>query len=371
MVTRAKDIIDIMEKHFPLYLAEDWDNSGLQVGSLHQEVKRCAIALELDAKVIDSAIEKEVDLLITHHPLIFKPLKNINLNTSQGNLIQKLIQNKICLYVAHTNLDAAEYGLNQVLAEVLELKDIKPLYQSKQEELYKLAVFVPVNHVSKVRTALTDAGAGCIGNYSDCTFRSQGIGTFRPGENTNPFIGNAGELEEVDECKLETILYKRDLNKIIEAMEKAHPYEEVAYDVYPVANQGKSYSLGRIGYLDSVMRLRDYAVRVKEQLGLDSIRIAGDQNIQIKKVAVISGAGASLLDKALAAKADVLVTGDVKYHEAREAVARGISIIDAGHQGTEEIVVPFLRDFLEKQGKLMNLPVSFSGIYTKRCFFDI
>ncbi|MDD2585416.1 MAG: Nif3-like dinuclear metal center hexameric protein [Syntrophomonadaceae bacterium] len=371
MQARVRNIKDIMEQHFPLHLAEKWDNAGLQIGSLNGNAAKVMVALDLDETVAQKAYEENADMIITHHPLIFKPVKKINFDTPAGKLLRDLIKADISVYSAHTNLDAGERGLNQLLAEMLGLQNIKPLEKSWEDSLYKLVVFVPVSHVDKVREAINDAGAGYIGKYSDCSYRVQGTGTFRPEEGTNPFIGEKGVLEEVDEFRLETVVYEHDLDQAIQAMIKAHPYEEVAYDIYSLKNQGKIYSLGRKGKLASSLTLREYAQEVKKCLGLESIRVVGNLDSKVRNIAVVSGAGASFIGNLQRHKVDVLVTGDVKYHEARDAEALGIAIIDAGHQGTEEIMVNHLCELLKHECQIRGYETQFIPVYMTPCFQQI
>lgn len=371
MAVRVKDIMSIMEEAFPPYLAESWDNSGLQIGAANKEVNRLLIALDLDEFVLQQAIEHNVDMIVTHHPFFFRPIKNINYTSPGGKVIQQLVAADITLYAAHTNLDAAEHGLNQALAERLGLTDIQPLYPAYQEALLKLVVFVPAAHAEKVREAICRAGAGFIGRYSDCSFRTRGTGTFRPGQDTNPFIGKSGILEEVDEFRLETIIYEHDMNRVLTAMQEAHPYEEVAYDLYRLENQGRVFSPGRRGHLLQKTSLRDYVLQVKARLGLQSLRVVGDLDSMVKNIAVISGSGASLMNHLRGRNIDVLVTGDLKYHEAKDAEASGLAIIDAGHQGTEAIVVPLLYDFLTSRLKDKQLAVELIQCHSPVCIKDI
>ncbi|MEN6460114.1 MAG: Nif3-like dinuclear metal center hexameric protein [Syntrophomonas sp.] len=367
----VKDIIRIMENDFPPYLAEDWDNSGLQVGSYNTSVNKIMISLDLDQQILQQAIDSKVDMIITHHPLLFKPVKSINIDQPPGNIIMQLIKNDICVYAAHTNLDASEKGLNQLLAETLNLKNIGPLDKSRQESYYKLVVFVPVTHINEVSKAISDAGAGYIGNYSDCNFRTGGIGTFRPQKGTRPFIGTEGNLTEIDEFRLETIVPKHLINRVVRSMIEAHPYEEVAYDLYCLANEGQIISLGRRGKLDNPITLNEFAADVKKRLQVDNVQVAGDLDKVISNVAVVSGAGASFLKMITAQDIDVLVTGDVKYHEAKDAIMSGLAVVDAGHQGTEEIMVNYLVDLLERQCKELNYNIEFSKGHAEKCLKTI
>lgn len=354
MAVKVKDIMAVMEKHYPLHLAEEWDNVGLQAGSPEKEVKKIAIALDLDQQIMEEAIRAKVDLIITHHPLIFKAIKNIDYSKPEGRLLQSIITSDIAVYSAHTNLDAAAAGMNQVLAEKLGLKDIQPLYNGPEDKLIKLTVFVPLTHIDKVREAMHRAGAGYIGNYSECSFQTAGTGTFRPQDGTQPFVGTRGILETVDEYRLETIAYEYDVKRIIAAMKEAHPYEEAAYDIYPLLNQGRIYSMGRKGLWPEPIDLKTCARQVKTVLNLDVIKMAGDINKKIRRVAVIGGAGASLINRIVTRDIDLLITGDVKYHEAQEAIKYGIAVFDAGHQETEQIIVPWLKNLLLQETDLLD-----------------
>ncbi len=349
MDVKVKDIMAIMEKNFPLYIAEDWDNVGLQVGSRDKVVKKIVIALDLDELILNKALKFGADLIITHHPLFFKAIKSIDYNSPAGSLLKAIISSDLAVYSAHTNLDAAEEGMNQVLAERLELQNIQPLFSDHEDKLVKLTVFVPYTHLEQVRDAINKAGAGHIGNYSDCSFRTGGTGTFRPQDGSQPFLGTKNVLEEVDEFRLETIAYERNLAIIIKAMVQAHPYEEVAYDIYPLLNQGKIYSIGRRGLWPEKTNLKSCAEYVKTKLGLEAVRVAGELNREISRVAVVGGAGASLINKIITQQIDLLITGDLKYHEAQEANKWGIAVIDAGHLETEQIISPYLAGLIKTE----------------------
>lgn len=377
MKARVKDITSLLEKHYPLNLAEEWDNVGLQVGSMGREVAKAAVALELDHQVLDQAWQENVDLIITHHPLIFKAMKSIKVDSPVGSLIRKLIMADISLYAAHTNLDSASKGVNQMLAESVGLTEIEPLplrTAGRHESLYKLVIYVPLTHVNEVREAISRAGAGFIGKYSDCTFRSSGIGTFKPGENADPFIGHAGHLEEVEEARLETICPQHLIKPVVDAMMQSHPYEEVAYDIYKLEKQGTLYSPGRRGRLPKAINLGSFAEQVQSQLGFPSLRMVGKADKLVQSVAVISGSGASYIPE-IAGQADVLITGDLKYHEARDAAALGLAVIDAGHQATEELVIQEVCRLLEKESsqagwQVEYIPVLMAPAWTDLCIKD-
>ncbi len=348
MSVKCQVIIDAMDKLAPRSLAESWDNVGLLVGSPTQTINKILITLDVTKAVVDQAVKDDVDLIITHHPVIFKSISAIRTDLPQGQILASLLKANIGVYATHTNLDIASGGVNDVLAAALHLCDVEPLAISSIEKLCKLVVFVPETHVKILGEAIMAAGAGHIGNYSHCSFTTGGIGTFLPLEGSNPFIGNAGTLESVKESRLETIMPENISKSVIKAMLKVHPYEEVAYDIYQLMNSGERLGLGRVGKLVTPMLLADFASQVKTALGIHSVNVVGACDTLVKKVAVCGGAGASLLHKAAFAGADVLVTGDVKYHEGQDAVAIGMAMIDAGHFATEQPVLLHVEKYLSK-----------------------
>jgi dinuclear metal center YbgI/SA1388 family protein len=368
---KVREIVKIIESFFPVYLAENWDNVGLQIGSYSAPASRVLVALDLDKEVLQYALDQKADMIITHHPFFFTGIKSINYEQYQGSLLKEIIEAGITVYAAHTNLDAGERGLNQILAERFGLRDIKPLDKGNSEALYKLVVYVPVGHEEAVRQAINGAGAGHLGQYADCSFKSKGTGIFRPLEGSRPFLGQEGFLEEVEEYRLETVVAQPRLGKVLQEMIKAHPYEEVAYDIYRLENRGKVFSLGRTGKLAQEMSLQEFCTRVKMSLGLKSLRVVGDMNRPISKIAVVSGAGASLIGKARNQKCDVLVTGDLKYHEAKDAEALGLAVIDAGHQGTERIMANYLRDLINEESKKQGLEMEAISINGRECIIII
>ncbi len=346
MKVTVRDVSRLMEALYPARIAEEWDNVGLQIGSMADPVQRIMITLEADREMVNEAIQQKIDLIITHHPFFFKPIKSIHFDRPQGELIKNLIRHNIHLYSAHTNLDAGSTGLNQYLAEKLELQQIKLLDSSYRETLYKLVVYVPEDHETRVRESITAAGAGHIGKYSHCTYRVAGTGTFMPGEGSQPFIGMTGQTEEVREYRLETIVPKKLLGKVLDSMKQSHPYEEVAYDVYSLVNQGLTYSPGRIGFLPHSMTLRECCLHVKQKLALETLRMVGNEEDEVKKIALVSGSGAGFIEQAHRQGCDLLLTGDLKYHEAKDAQALGLRIIDAGHQQMERLMAPMLAEQL-------------------------
>ncbi|MFK3958401.1 Nif3-like dinuclear metal center hexameric protein [Guptibacillus hwajinpoensis] len=342
----AQAIIQEFEAWSKKKYAENGDPIGLQIGSLNKKVKKVMTALDVLPNVVDEAVREGVDLIIAHHPILFRPLKKINLDTEQGKMVETLIKNDITVYAAHTNLDVAPGGVNDMLADALGLKETSVLVETFQRELKKIAIFVPITHQEQIRTALAKSGAGFIGEYSDCTFTSQGTGRFKPTVQAQPFIGEAGELEAVQEVKIESIFHADQQPKVLNAVKKAHPYEEVAYDIYPLDNEPEKLGLGRIGHLDTEMTLEDFAGYVKEKLGASGVRIVGDLTSKIKKVAVLGGDGNKFISAARFSGADVFVSGDIYYHVAHDAMMEGLQIIDAGHN-IEKIMIEGVREKLQ------------------------
>lgn len=357
MTVQAKMITGLIDELAPPVLAETWDNSGWQVGDPAALVDRVLVTLDVDERVAEEAINDHVQLIISHHPLILKGVKNIRLDTVFGRLVSRLLNAGTGVYAAHTNLDIAPGGINDVLAGKMGFKDMQVLQVTEKGKYFKLVVFVPPLYLEGVMEALRGQGAGWIGNYSDCTFQLKGTGTFRPGPGTDPFTGRQGELEKVEEIRLETIVPAARVEKTVAAMIEAHPYEEVAYDLYPLALEGPEKGLGRVGNLESPLSLGEFAQAVKNVLGIASVRYGGQGEEIISRVAVCGGSGAELWPAARAQGAQVLVTGDVKYHTAQDILAAGMGFVDAGHYGTEKIVIEFLGDYLEERLKEKGLDV--------------
>ncbi|EST13353.1 Nif3-like dinuclear metal center hexameric protein [Sporolactobacillus laevolacticus] len=340
-------LIQRFEAWAPKKLAYEHDKIGLLVGSLHKKVKRVMVTLDLLENVADEAAEKNVDLIIAHHPLIFHPLKNVRSDEGQGKIVTKCIKHDIAVYAAHTNLDIAEGGVNDMLADQLGLKDTDILQPTYSEPLYKLAVYVPVSHAEHIRDVLGDAGAGAIGKYTRCSFSTHGEGAFLPQSGAKPYKGTVDKIEKTSEEKIEAVVPEHLLHITIQKMIKAHPYEEVAYDVIPLQNEGKKYGLGRIGKLSEAIPFKDYCLLVKEKLGLEGLRTVGSPENMVKTVAVSGGDGNSLIPYAKYQGADVLITGDIYYHTAHDALLCGLNVIDAGHH-IESVMKQGVKDFLCK-----------------------
>lgn len=348
MAIKTKHIFAALETWAPKSLAYDWDNIGLQVGSYDQDVNNILVSLDCLNSTVDEAIEKNIDLIVAHHPLLFKPLNQIDFATPKGKIIQKLIKHNISVYASHTNLDIAEGGVNDLLSDVLQLQNKQPLIPFKTDQLVKLAVFVPPSHADSVRDALSKSGAGHIGNYSHCTFQTKGEGTFKPLAGTNPYSGTVNKLEYVDELKIETIVKQADLRIVVEAMKRAHPYEEVAYDLYPLLNEGTKYGLGRIGKLQEEVQLADFCKVVKNAFDCETIKVTGDLSKQVQTVAIVGGSGEKFIHDAKQQGADVYITGDMTFHHAQDAEEMGLAVIDAGHY-IEKIMKQATKQFLQTE----------------------
>ncbi len=349
----CQTVIDWLEEWAPPLMAEDGDSIGLQVGSRGTEVEKVLVTLEVTPEVIAEAVKEKVQLIVSHHPLIRDPLARLDYDSFPASLAVRLVENRIHFYAAHTNMDAAAGGVNDLLAERLGLAEIRVLRPAPQEKLYKLVVFIPRGHEDEVRQAICNAGAGWIGNYDECTFQVGGTGTFRPLPDTHPFLGRIGALERAEESRLETVVPETRLTAVIGAMFAAHPYEEVAYDLCLLKNQAPGkVGLGRIGRLPDPKPLHAFAEQVGDALGLQALRLVGDSGRLISVVALCGGAAMSLLKRALEAGADVYLTGDVKHHDALNALGQGIAVIDAGHHATEKIIVPAMAKYLAEKAAL-------------------
>jgi dinuclear metal center YbgI/SA1388 family protein len=329
-IANGYEIIQLFEQFSPKGLAMEGDKVGLQIGRLNKKVERVLVTLDVLENVIDEAIKKDVQLIIAHHPPIYRPLKNVITDTTQGRMIEKLLRNDIAVYAAHTNLDVATGGVNDLLAEALEIQNPEVLVPTFETALKKIVVFVPAESEETVRKALGDAGAGFIGNYSHCTFSANGTGRFLPGDQTKPYVGQPGVMETVDEVRIETIVPEIQVKKVLTAMLKVHPYEEPAFDVYPVENKGEVLGLGRIGTVKE-MTLAEFAEKIKKVLEVDRVRVVGNLESKVKKVAVLGGDGNKYFSQAKFKGADVYVTGDIYYHTAHDAMMQGLNMIDPGH----------------------------------------
>jgi dinuclear metal center YbgI/SA1388 family protein len=340
------EIISFLNSRFPLQYQESWDNSGLLVDT-DKPISKVLTCLDCTMEVIDEAISEGANLIVTHHPPIFQGLKKVVEADKTSRIVKRLIKNNIAVYCAHTNLDNAQGGLNDYLATALKLSNIKVL-QPLKSQLCKLVTFVPDEHAEKVREALFNAMAGHIGNYDSCSYNLQGTGTFRGNDSTNPFVGEPGKLHFEPEIRIETVVERRNLRKAIDALIKAHPYEEVAYDVYSIENELSSVGLGRIGILPHLMDEKMLVGYVKEKLSLKNVLCSRAYNREIGKVAVIGGSGSSTIQSALSMGADAIITGDIKHHTYVDFES-DLFIVDIGHYESEKIAMNIFYDNLTKK----------------------
>jgi dinuclear metal center YbgI/SA1388 family protein len=346
MTTTVSDIIDIMEAIAPAGLAESWDNVGLQVGDPRWPVKTVWVALDPLPAVVSAACRAGVDMLITHHPLIFKPLARLNPATPLGAGIQSAMAGRLAIFSAHTNLDSVSGGINDILARRIGLEDLSVLSGEHAADTLKLVVFVPGDHRMAVLEALSAAGAGRIGGYTGCAFYTGGTGTYVPGPESRPFHGSPGQRSQVEELRMEALVEKEKLSRVLDALKSVHPYETMAFDLYPVLPEKDGQGLGRVGRLETPRSLERFAGTVRRVLGLSSVRIAGAPDLPVDRVAVCSGSGGGLLDAFFASGAQVYLSGDLRYHEARDVEAQGLGLVDIGHFSSEHLVVKPLADRL-------------------------
>ena len=342
------EIIKYLEEWAPKGIAWDKDNVGLQIGNPGIKIKNILLSLDLSDAVIKDAIENNCNFIITHHPVVYHPLKNLDFSRNQNaQMIKRLIKNDITLYSAHTNLDFTKHGVSHQLAKRINLKQIRFLKNLPSNQV-KLVVFVPTSHLNKVVEAIHQAGGGIIGEYSHCSFRTTGTGTFKGSQESNPSMGNRGKTKFVEEVKLEVLVDEWKLNQVISALKTAHPYEEVAYDIYTLKNQNVNYGMGTIGKLETAMSQREFLDFISSKLKITNFRFTSGNKKKIETVAVCGGSCGELIDEAILQNADAFVTADLKYHSFRDADGK-ILLIDAGHYETE---IPVL-DEVQKRLKTL------------------
>ncbi|KAA0259426.1 Nif3-like dinuclear metal center hexameric protein [Deferribacter autotrophicus] len=356
MEIKTKNIINFFEKEFSSKSRQyEWDSNGIQLLVHDKKISKIAFALDPTEDSIDYAIKMGCELLITHHPIFFRPIKQIDFSSVVGNKIIKCIKNELNLLSYHTVLDRADYSLNDYIAEKISAEVISGFTDFGQEPYYKFVVFVPKGYETKIIDAIDAAGGGKIGNYSKCTFYTEGTGTFLPGENTSPFLGEIGKLEEANEYRLETIVKGKNLQKLIDAVLSVHPYEEVAYDVYKL-EMGDEYSLGRICKFNKEMPLNDFLKILAEKLNIENIRHNQEsEDIKFSKFAIVTGSGASLWKECLKSGVTVLLTSDMKYHDAVDAYEHGVTIVDIGHFESETIFMKYIADIVAKKFSIETL----------------
>jgi dinuclear metal center YbgI/SA1388 family protein len=340
------EIIQHLETFAPVYLQESYDNAGLIVGEGSSECNGVITTLDATEAVVDEAISKNCNLVVAHHPIIFRGLKKLNGKNYVERTILKAIKNDIAIYAIHTNLDNVKKGVNNKIAERIALQNLQML-QPKEQILKKLITFAPLDNAEDLRKALFAAGAGQLGKYSECSFNTEGTGTFKPEEGADPFVGEIGKRHEEKEMKIEVIFPGYLEQKIIRAMIEAHPYEEVAYDIISLGNYLSDVGSGLIGELENAVGENEFLQKIKTAFNLQVIRHTKLLGKQIKKVAVCGGAGSFLIPVALSNRADVYITSDIKYHEFFDA--EDMLLIDIGHYESEQFTIDLLYDILKEK----------------------
>ena len=339
-----RDLCALIESWAPPAIAWEKDNVGLLVGSPDARVRKVLVCLDVTPEVVAEAVRARAGLIVSHHPLIFTPLRRLDPDTPRGKMIAALLRHGIGLCAAHTNLDFTAGGVSHILAASLGLREIAPLAPLRGRER-KIAVFVPASHAGGVMQAMAGAGAGVIGKYESCSFTTEGSGSFLAGPGSNPFIGKRGALERVGETKLEMSCPSWRVDAVVRAMKAAHPYDEVAFDVYVLENASRDHGMGAVGSLRRPLGLRAFLKMVSVRLGARALRYSGPSGARIRRVAVCGGSGSELLGDALRSGADAFVTADVRYHAFDEA-PREIVLVDAGHFETERPAVGALASYL-------------------------
>jgi dinuclear metal center YbgI/SA1388 family protein len=357
---KLNDLCSFLDSAIPLSFQEGYDNSGLQVGLPDREVKSALICLDVTDEVLNEAGYAGCDVVISHHPLIFTGITRLSGRTVTERLLLKAIKQDMAIYSAHTNLDVLGNGVSRKIAEKLKLKNVRTLSPLKNR-LLKLVIYIPENHLDEVREAVFNAGAGISGNYDRCSFITQGTGSFRGGENSNPFIGEKGKLHLEKEVRFETIMFSHLKDRVIEALIKTHPYEEVAYDVYKLENDNIDIGLGCIGDMPEPMEEMDFLRSVESVFTAKGIRYSKPTGNRITKVALCGGSGGALIKDAIASGANAFITADVRYHSFFEAGNKMI-IIDIGHYESEKFSAEVLYDLIIK--KFPTFALRFSEINT-------
>lgn len=339
-------ICSYLDRLAPLDLAASWDNVGLLFGNPSTEVQRLLTCLTITSAVASEAIEAGVQLIISHHPILFHGMKRFTTQTSEGRFLWQLARSGISVYSPHTAFDNCAGGINDIIARQIGLLDVRPLRPAAATQ-FKVVVFVPESDLKAVADAMFSAGAGQIGKYSECSYRVSGTGTFFGSDATNPTIGKKGQREEVAESRLETVCPADRLDLVVNAMRKAHSYEEPAFDVYPLQASARQIGEGRTGRLSQAITLSQLGALVKSRLSANTMHIVGSGSRMVERVAIVCGAGGDFLKDAVREKADVFITGEMRFHDYLSAEADGMSLVIAGHYASERHAVEDLAHRLQ------------------------
>jgi len=357
---KLKDIAEEIEKIAPLKLAQDWDNVGLLIGDPQKNVKKILLTIDITGDVIAEAKAAKTDLIVSYHPVIWDGLKKITAD-GQAGIVYDLIRAGISVFSTHTALDSAIGGVNDGLAEIIGIRNRKPIGDyvgSPAGDKYKLVVFIPIESAAKVSNAVFAAGGGIIGNYSKCGFGVEGTGSFLPLKGAKPAIGKKGKIEAVPEIRFETIVPAEKLDDVIAAMKKAHPYETPAFDCYRLYDSQTEFGLGRIGKLARPMRIEQIIKRIKQHTGAQAIGIVGDEKRLVKTAAVCAGSCGKIINSVIAAKCDLYITGELKHHQALAAQEAGLTCICLSHSVSERFILKKFAKQLQKQIKQVTIRIS-------------
>lgn len=346
---RVREVLDVIHTAFSPALAEEWDNSGLQMGDPAAAVRRIYLALDPTFDAVRQAKGKADSLLICHHPLFFRSLKQLNFADPHARIVREAIRGRVAIIAAHTNADWGVGGTNDTMASLLDLRDVRPLQPLYPHEFCKLVVFVPATHLEAVGEAIFAAGGGVIGDYAKCSYHLEGSGSYLPLAGADPSAGTVGKLSVEPEIRLEVRVPAARVDAVLRAMKRVHPYEEVAFDLYPTQRQEPEGGRGRVGRLPRPQKLGLFARRAAKIIGASTPRWVGDSQMLIEEVVVVTGAGASFIDKLVGRKKTVLVTGDVGYHDACRARDHGVAVVDLGHYATELPFVNAMKTLLKRE----------------------
>lgn len=347
MDVKVRDIETLMEEMAPLRYQETYDNAGLQIGDRNMAVSAVLVTIDVTEGVIDEAIEKGCNMIVSHHPLIFRGIKRLTGSTYVERCVEKAIRNGIAIYASHTNMDKAEGGVSWRMAEKMGLRNLRVL-SGEPGILRQVVTFVPEKDVKRVMDAMAEAGAGSIGKYDRCSYRTTGIGTFRASEGCRPYVGEIGETHEERECRIEMVAKEDDVERIREAIRNAHPYEEPVTDVYRIEQRSEEIGIGVIGETETEMTEMEALKKVKETFGCGDVRYSHGTGRKVRTIAMCGGSGADLIKAAIASGADMYVTADCKYHEFFDADGR-ILVADIGHFESEQYTKEIFAEQIRKK----------------------
>lgn len=348
-MTTVAAIVEFLEQFAPRELAAEWDNVGLLLGDRTTKVRRLMTCLTVTPESAAEAVEAKVQLIVTHHPILFRPAKRLTTDNPEGRMLLRLARAGVSVYSPHTAFDNTQGGINEIIAQRLGLTDVAPLRRREGKRQCKVVVFVPDVDLARVADAMFAAGAGNIGEYSQCSFRLPGTGTFFGSDAAHPTVGQKGRREEVTEWRLEAVCREGDVERVIAALRKAHSYEEPAYDIYPLKPAVSPVGEGRIGKLSRPTTLSKLAREVRAQLKAGSVQVVGEPGMTVQRVAMVCGAGGEFLSDAIRARADVLLTGEARFHDYLTARAQGMGLVLPGHYATERCGIEELAARLQTQ----------------------